>query len=31
MKKDDKKIMKILKSQIINLKKHLTQIKKHIK
>jgi hypothetical protein len=31
VKKNDKELMQILKVQIVNLKKHLTQIKKHIK
>lgn len=31
LRKNDKQNMQILKSQIVNLKKHLTQIKKHIK
>jgi len=31
VKKNDKQLIQILKVQIVNLKKHLTQIKKHIK
>ena len=31
VKKNDKQLIQILKTQIVNLKKHLTQLKKHIK